>query len=231
MAAPLAAGRYDTRVDESPFRPEFFERDDESSDGLFYVTPRLLVHIDEAAIEAARRAYGELLPRSAALLDLMSSYKSHLPGDLEWNRLSGLGMNEVELRENNQLTDFVVHDLNIAPRMPYGDALFDGAVVTVSVQYLTRPVEVFRDVARVLRPGAPFVVTYSNRMFPTKAVRIWRSLDDRDRATLIATYFQQAGGFGDVQARDCSIRPSEGGGYNDPLFAVWAHRTDESLSD
>ena len=107
--------------------------------------------------------------------------------------------------------------------MPYGDGEFDGAVVTVSVQYMTRPVEIFRDVARVLRPGAPFVVTYSNRMFPTKAVRIWRSLDDRDRATLIATYFKHAGGFGDVQARDCS-------GRGDPLYAVWAHTIGPLLS-
>ncbi len=209
---------------ESSFEAEHFQREDESADSLFYAAPRLLVHIDEYAIEAARRAYAELLPVGGDLLDLMSSYKSHMPESLAWKRLAGLGMNEVELRENHQLTDYVVHDLNVEPHMPYGDAEFDGTAVTVSVQYMTRPVEIFRDVARVLRPGAPFVVTYSNRMFPTKAVSIWRSLDDRDRATLIATYFKQAGGFGDVQARDCSI---QSGGYNDPLFAVWAFREDD----
>ena len=121
----------------------------------------------------------------------MSSYRSHMPPELRWTRLAGLGMNEVELRENDQLTDYMVHDLNADPRMPYGDGEFDGAVVTVSVQYMTRPVEIFRDVRRVLKPGAPFIVTYSNRMFPTKAVRIWRALDDRERAALIATYFQR----------------------------------------
>ncbi len=209
-------------MDETPFKPEVFEREDETPDGLFYVQPRLLVHIDDFAIEAAGRIYGELLPTGGALLDLMSSYKSHLPAELNWTRLIGLGMNETELRENDQLTDYVVHDLNADPRMPFDDASFDGAAVTVSVQYMTRPVEIFRDVARVLKPRAPFVITYSNRMFPTKAVRIWRSLDDRERATLISTYFKYAGGFGDVQARDCSI-PATGGGYNDPLFAVWAH--------
>jgi SAM-dependent methyltransferase len=208
-------------MDQTTLGPELFEREDEAPDPAFYVLPRLLVHIDEYAIGAAHRLYRELLPREAELLDLMSSYRSHLPQELAWKRLAGLGMNETELQENDQLTEHIVHDLNADPRMPYPGASFDGAVVTVSVQYMTRPVEIFRDVARVLRPGAPFVITYSNRMFPTKAVRIWRSLGDRDRATLIATYFKEAGGFGEVQARDCSI---QSGGYNDPLFGVWAYR-------
>jgi hypothetical protein len=205
-------------MDDNPLQPEFFERQDESPDPDFYTAPRLVVHIDDYAIAAAGRVYGELLPKQGTLLDLMSSYRSHLPADLDWTRLAGLGMNETELRENPQLTDFTVHDLNADPRLPYGASEFDGAVVTVSVQYMTRPVEIFSDVGRVLKPGAPFIVTYSNRMFPTKAVRIWQSLNDRDRATLIATYFKRSGGFGDVQARDCS------GAQGDPLFAVWACR-------
>ncbi len=204
-------------MDDNPLKPEFFERQDESPDSDFYAVPRLVVHIDDYAVEAASRIYTELLPRNGALIDIMSSYRSHLDSSLAWTRLAGLGMNETEMRENPQLSDFTVHDLNAEPRFPYDDAEFDGAVVTVSVQYMTRPIEIFRDVARILKPGAPFVVTYSNRMFPTKAVRIWQSLGDRDRATLISTYFKYAGGFGEVQARDCS------GPQGDPLFAVWAH--------
>ncbi len=206
-------------MSESPFKPSFFEREDESPDDVFYRDPRLLVHIDEYAIEAARALYGGLLPKGAALLDLMSSYRSHLPGELAWKRLSGLGMNEVELRENDQLTDYVVRDLNAEPDLPYEGAEFDGAVITVSIQYLTRPIEVFREVARVLRPGAPFVITYSNRMFPTKAVRIWRALDDGERAALVSAYFRHAGAFGDVAVEDRSIKD---GPPHDPLFAVWA---------
>jgi SAM-dependent methyltransferase len=206
---------------EQPFKPHFFARQDESADTLFYTEPRLVVHIDEYAIAAARAVYLDLLPKGGAILDLMSSWKSHMPPELDWTRLSGLGMNETELRENDQLTDYVVHDLNTDPRMPYADGEFDGAVVTVSVQYMTKPVEIFRDVGRVLKPGAPFVVTYSNRLFPTKAVRIWTALDERERASLIAAYFKYAGNFSDAQAADRSI---ESGGYNDPLYAVWAYR-------
>jgi SAM-dependent methyltransferase len=214
-------------ADETPFKPHFFARQDESSDSLFYVEPRLVVHIDDYAIAAARATYLELLPKRGAILDLMSSWKSHMPPELGWTRLAGLGMNETELRENDQLTDYVVHDLNAEPRMPYGDGEFDGAAVTVSVQYMTKPVEIFRDVGRVLKPGAPFVVTYSNRLFPTKAVRIWTSLDERERASLIAAYFKHAANFGTAQAADRSI---DSGGYNDPLFAVWAYRLADEVS-
>lgn len=206
----------------SPFKPSFFERLDDGPDPTFYAEPRLLVHIDDYAIEAARRLYAELLPEGGDVLDLMSSYRSHMPAERRLHRLAGLGLNDVEMRENDQLTDFVVHDLNADPRLPYDDGAFDGAVVTVSVQYMTRPVEVFRDVRRVLKPDAPFIVTYSNRMFPTKAVSIWRALDDRERAVLIRAYFREAGGFGDVTAEDRSIG---GGPPHDPLYAVWARRT------
>lgn len=209
---------------ETPFKPHFFARQDESADPLFYVEPRLVVHIDDYAIAAARATYLDLLPKRGAILDLMSSWKSHMPSELGFTRLAGLGMNETELRENDQLTDYVVHDLNADPQLPYGDSEFDGAVVTVSVQYMTRPVEIFRDVGRVLKPGAPFVVTYSNRLFPTKAVRIWTALDEKERAALIGAYFKYAGHFTPAQAADRSI---DSGGYNDPLYAVWAYRTED----
>ena len=204
---------------ESPLKPSFFQRQDETPDALFYREPRLLVHIDDGAIEAARQLYAEVLPQHGALLDLMSSYRSHMPPSLAWTRLAGLGMNETELRENDQLTDHAICDLNADPTLPFGDGEFDGAAVTVSIQYLTQPVEVFREVARVLKPGAPFVITYSNRMFPTKAVRIWHALNDRERAGLIITYFKYAGGFEEPVAEDRSIDAGSGG---DPLFAVRA---------
>jgi SAM-dependent methyltransferase len=206
---------------ESGFASEHFARQDETPDANFYAEPRLLVHIDDGAIAAARALYGKLLPVRGAILDLMSSYRSHLPEDGGYERVAGLGMNAVEMARNDQLTEFLVHDLNADPRLPYGDAEFDGCVVTVSVQYLVQPVDVFREVGRVLRDGAPLVLTYSNRMFPTKAVRVWMALGDRDRALLVGTYFDDAGCFGNVSAAECTAGRE---GYNDPLFGVWAHR-------
>lgn len=207
--------------DASPFRPEHFRRQDESADENFYVAPRLVVHIDDGAIAAAGRLYAAELPLDDDILDLMSSWKSHLPPEFPVRRLVGLGMNEVELRENERLDGYVVHNLNREPRLPFADGEFGGCIVTVSVQYLTQPVEVFREVNRVLRPGAPFIVTFSNRCFPTKAVALWQTLGDSDHARLVGAYFDLSGGWTGLRAVDCS---PEKAGYADPLYAVLARK-------
>jgi SAM-dependent methyltransferase len=212
---------------EYPFRPEHFARVDESDDESFYDEPRLVMHIDDTAIAAAGRLYAALLPPDGEILDLMSSWVSHLPDDFPVSRLVGLGMNEVELRRNPRLSAWVVHNLNREPALPFEDESFDGCIVTVSVQYLTQPVEVFREVRRVLRPGAPFIVTFSNRCFPAKAVAIWRMLSDEDHAKLVGTYFELSGEWDDLQAADCTERS---GGYVDPLFAVFARKPSGSAA-
>ena len=130
-------------------------------------------------------------------------------------------MNAVEMRQNFQLDEYVVHDVNREPRLPFEDASFDGVILTVSVQYLTQPVEVFREVGRILRPGAPLVITFSNRMFPTKAVRIWQGCSDEQRMTLVKMYLQRAGGFEGIRAEDRSPLPK---GYSDPVYLVVARR-------
>lgn len=199
--------------------PRYFRRQDESADSLFYAEPRFAVHIDDETIGAVTETYRHLLPPGGALLDLMSSWRSHLPEEVSYASVTGLGMNAEEMAANPQLTGHVVHDLNADPRLPFANQQFDGGCVTVSVQYLTSPVEVFRDLARVLKPGAVFVVTYSHRCFPTKAVAVWNALPVRDRSQLVAGYFREAGGWGDVYAQDNS--PSAPHPV-DPLFAVWA---------
>ena len=205
---------------EPVLQPEFFERVDDSPDPDFYREPRLVTHIDDHAIASLTRFYGQLIPDGAHVLDLMSSWISHLPEGKPLAAVAGLGMNAVELENNPVLTERVVQDLNANPTLPWGDATFDAAIVTVSVQYLTSPVDVFRDVGRVLKPGAPFAVAYSNRCFPTKAVRIWQSLGARDHAELIALYFRLSGAFEQAQAYDISPGPGM-----DPMFVVVGRRT------
>lgn len=204
-----------SRPEPSPLRPEHFQRQDESDDALFYREPRLVTHIDDAAIAAVSRFYGELIPAGANVLDLMTSWVSHLPADLQLSGVSGLGMNAVELDQNPVLTERVVQDVNKNPELPWPDATFDAAIVTVSVQYLTSPDRVFAEVGRVLKPGAPFAVTYSNRCFPTKAVAAWLSLNSRDHAELIGLYFRLSGAFEPGRAHDLSPGPGL-----DPLYAV-----------
>ena len=203
---------------DNPLRPEHFAREDEQPDPDFYRDARMVTHIDDAAIAAASRLYGEMLPEGGVILDMMSSWVSHLPRDRNYGEIVGLGMNAGELSKNDRLTRWVVHDLNQDPRLPFDEGAFDGAIVTVSVQYLTSPVEVFADVGRVLKPGAPFILTYSNRCFPTKAVAIWRALGDREHADLIALYFRLSGAFAPAQSIDLSPNP----GSSDPLYAVYA---------
>ncbi|MCA9837924.1 MAG: class I SAM-dependent methyltransferase [Trueperaceae bacterium] len=196
--------------------PEFFRRVDEQPDGLFYREPRRVMHIDEQASGAARALYDELLPARGQILDLMSSYHSHLPN--KFSRVVGLGLNLQELEENPALHEAVIYDLNLNAQLPFDDEQFDGVVCTVSIQYMTRPDDTFKEVARILKPGAPFIITFSNRMFPTKAVLAWRASDDAAHMRLAKSYFAQACEFGNICTR--SHAPDEG----DPLYALWAYK-------
>jgi len=206
------------------FPPEFFRRIDETDDELFYSQPRLVVHIDDGAMKKLGRIYARLLPQGGAILDLMSSWRSHVPGKVRPARLVGLGMNRPEMEDNPALTEIVIHNLNQNPVLPFADSDFDGAVVTVSIQYMTRPVEIFRGVAKVLKPGAPFIVSFSNRMFPTKAVAIWHSLSEFDRVRLVSRYFQESGNFENMEVIDMSA-PTEP--PSDPIWAVVGYRKRE----
>ena len=188
-----------------------------------------MTHIDDGAIGAVTQLYREHFPPGGAILDLMSSWVSHLPPEVEYARVVGVGMNAAELAANPRLDDFRVHDLNAEPALPFAAGEFDGAAICVSIQYLTRPVEVLRDVGRVLRPGAPLVISFSNRCFPTKAVRIWLSLDDAGHGELVERYLTAAGNWVGIERLDRSPGHAERGGAHpggDPLFAVVARRAD-----
>lgn len=208
---------------DNPFTPEMFQRMDDSEDAQFYAFPRKVVHIDDPAIAAAGKFMAATFAPQGVLLDLMSSWRSHLPAGFVKQRMVGLGLNAEEMADNPDLDEYVVHDLNVDPRLPFADDNFDGAVVTVSIQYMIRPLEVFADVRRVLKPSAPFIVLFSNRMFPTKAVRVWQVLRDERRAELIRAYFHYAGGYDEPVFHNLSPNP----GLSDPLYAVCARKSVE----
>ena len=208
------------------FPPGFFAREDERSDRAFYGPPRLVTHIDDGAIAAVSDLYAELGVDGSAgeprrVLDLMSSWVSHLrvaPAELVV-----LGMNAAELAANPMATERVVRDLNVDPTLPFDDASFDAVLCCVSVDYLVHPVEVLREATRVLRPGAPVVLTFSNRCFPTKAIAGWLyAADDEARGAIVAAYVRLAGGFSEPEV---SLRTPAGRYRGDPLYAVVARRT------
>jgi SAM-dependent methyltransferase len=204
--------------DPDPLPAALFERIDDTADALFYLQPRFVVHIDDATIAALTGFYAEIVFPGAEVLDLMSSWVSHLPAEPDLGRVAGLGMNAAELDGNPRLTERVVRDLNQDPALPWETASFDFAFIAVSIQYLTRPLAVFADIARVLRPGGQLVVSMSHRCFPTKAIRAFHGSGRDERMALVAEYVRHAGGFDLPAALDRS--PANA----DPLWIVRAVR-------
>jgi len=199
------------------FPPGFFARADETADPIFYAVPRFVTHIDDDAIAAVGELYEEL-GIGGDVLDLMSSWVSHFR--TAPTHLRVLGMNELELQANPMAAERIVHDLNGDPRLPLPDESVDDVVCCVSVDYLTKPVTVFRDVARVLRPGGRFVCTFSNRVFPTKAIQAWLYNTDQGKCAIVADYFRQSRAF----EAPIVARRTPPDHHGDPLFAVWAAR-------
>jgi len=204
---------------EEPSLPESaFDRADESPDALFYRMPRLVVHIDDATIEALTTFYAEILFEGAHVLDLMSSWVSHLPDSPRLGPVVGLGMNAEELAANPALAERVVQDLNANPRLPFDDASFDFVLNAVSIQYLKRPFEVFSEIARVLRPGGHSVVAMSHRCFPTKAIRAFHVPGADARFRVVRLYHDRTRAFDTIQTLDRSPVGA------DPLWLVVARR-------
>jgi len=229
-----AANCLDERVSEmSPiFSNEAFSRLDPSDDAVFYETDRFVSHLDSLALSTVRDIAGQLIvEKLPAILDLMAGWDSHLPDQLGASEVVGLGLNENELKKNRALTQYVLHDLNRDPRLPFPDNRFDAVINTVSVDYMTKPVQVFEEVARILKPGGIFLVIFSNRMFPQKAVKVWRESSDNERLILVDEFFKQSGGFekaslfvskGKPRPKDDKYAGSTP--LSDPVYAVYAQK-------
>lgn len=201
--------------------PEFFRRQDEEPDERFYAVPRPDSHLDDDADAVVTRWYDERLPSDGPVLDLFAGARSHLPDRLR--DAVGIGLDRAALARNPQLRAHHVLDLNHDPSLPFADASLAAVVCTASVQYLTQPIDLLREVGRVLRPGAPFLVVFGKRMFPTKAVLCWRASDDEAHLRLVRGYLAAAGGFAPADLH--GHRP-EGG---EPLYLI-ATRADPSVA-
>jgi FKBP-type peptidyl-prolyl cis-trans isomerase 2/SAM-dependent methyltransferase len=214
------------------FSADVFIRDDETPDTRFYSEPRLVQHIDDTAIEMIKNTYGRFLKDDMDVLDLMSSWQSHLPEKLNLRRLVGLGLSDLELKKNSRLSEHVVQDLNLSPVLPFESDSFDAVVCTVSVEYLTSPLAIFEEVTRVLRDDGYFIVTFSNRWFPTKAIRIWKELHEFERMGMVLEYFSRSGGFKNLQTYSFRGLPRLHDDkyfpdllYSDPVYAVWGQKS------
>jgi SAM-dependent methyltransferase len=208
-----------------------FARAAAGPDAQFYAKPRLVDHMDRGALAQLERLYQRVLPEGAEVLDLMASHHSHLPDPSTLGYVTGLGMNQEELAANHRLDDWVVQDLNRDPALPYPDACFDTVLCSLSVEYLVSPLTVFTEVNRVLRPGGRFIVSFSNRWFPPKVVRIWEDIHEFERPALVLEYFLRSNGYTDLQTwsmrglpRPVDDKYADRLALSDPLFAVWGSK-------
>jgi FKBP-type peptidyl-prolyl cis-trans isomerase 2 len=238
VEAALSGPGMQTRVNGSPtdfFAGHPFRRADENPDSLFYKNPRMVNHIDDTAIDKIRRLYGKLIQPQSRVLDLMSSWVSHLPEDLSLKSITGLGMNQKELEANSRLTDYVVHDLNANPRLPFNDNDFDAVICTVSIEYLIHPFEVFAEIYRVLQSGGIFVVTFANRWFPPKVINVWTELHEFERMGLVLEFFLKSSQYENIHTYSMRglPRPKDDKYYaqilfSDPVYAVWGYNQKNS---
>ena len=208
--------------EDFPFQDErYFKRVDESPDSAFYEEPRFVTHIDDEAIKSLTEYYAHVMSPGADVLDICSSWISHLPDGLTLGRVAGLGMNEAELSRNKRLTEWVAQDLNVDPTLPYEDNSFDFVCNVVSVDYLTKPMAIFEEMHRVLKPGGTALMSFSNRCFPTKAIAMWTGSDDAAHIWIVGSYYKfsalEKGGWADTKAVDIS---AAGGGRGDPMWVV-----------
>ncbi|HKJ77021.1 MAG TPA: methyltransferase domain-containing protein [Gammaproteobacteria bacterium] len=226
---PGMQARHGSRPTEF-FGDRVWRRVDEEPDRAFYRKPRMVHHLDATALAEVEGLHRRLLSPGSRVLDLMASWDSHLSG-AGCDRVVGLGLNAEELEANPALGLRLCHDLNESPALPFEDATFDGVVCTASVEYLARPLEVFAEVARILKPGGLFLHTFSNRWFPTKAIRLWSELHEFERMGLVSEYFLATGRFAGLHTRSLRGLPRPANDphigetrLSDPVYAVWAYR-------
>ena len=192
--------------------------------------PRFVTHVDEGFIDQLTQLYRDRLKPNTKILDLMSSWVSHLPVELEFAHVEGHGMNEKELARNSRLNHYFVQDLNDNPLLPLLDESFEAVLNCVSVQYLQYPDAIFSEIYRILKPGGIAIISFSNRMFYQKAISAWRDGTEESRVELVKSYFQSVPGFtiSEVVVHQSAI-PSFlqmlGVGSGDPFYAVIAQRS------
>lgn len=208
-----------------------FARQDETPDSHFYEKPRFVNHIDSEAIKNISDLYGSLLQSGSSILDLMSSWTSHIPAGLDLSRVAGLGMNLDELAKNPKLTERVVHDLNEDHTLPFDNEAFDSVICTASVEYLIDPIAIFKEIGRILKPGGCFINTFSNRWFPPKVTMIWEQLHEFERMGLVSEYFLLSEQFENLSTHTIRgyPRPEDDKYYgelfvSDPVYAVCAYK-------
>ena len=203
---------------------------DDTDDTLFYDAPRFVTHVDEGFIQQLTELYRSRLKPNTRIFDMMSSWVSHLPEEIEFAHVEGHGLNAEELARNPRFDHYFVQNLNQNHKLPLEDQSVDAVLNTVSVQYMQYPEAIFTEIHRVLKPGGTAIVSFSNRMFYQKAIAAWRDGSEASRVELAKRYFKAVPGFTEPevvaqQSQMPSLFQMFGMPGGDPFYAVIASRT------
>ncbi|BAY60740.1 hypothetical protein NIES22_08000 [Calothrix brevissima NIES-22] len=210
-------------------RPDQRLKLDDTNDNLFYNYPRFVTHVDETFIKQLTDVYRQRLKPNTRILDLMSSWVSHLPPEMQFSHVEGHGLNAEELARNPQLNHYFVQNLNDNPQLPLADGDVDAVLNCVSVQYIQYPEAIFSEIHRILKPGGVAIISFSNRMFYQKAIQAWRDGSEETRVELVKNYFASVPGFStpEVIVHKSTMPPILqwlGAPGGDPFYAVIAYR-------
>ncbi|MCP9809680.1 methyltransferase domain-containing protein [Cyanobium sp. HWJ4-Hawea] len=201
---------------------------DSSEDQLFYAQPRFVQHLDGSFRQRLTQLYQDRIPARAVVLDLMSSWVSHLPEDGVYERVIGHGLNEQELVANKRLDSHWLQNLNLNQEIPLKSESVDVTLIVAGWQYLQYPEAVAAELLRITRPGGMVIVSFSNRMFFTKAPQVWADGSDKDHLSYVGeVLLAQGWSKPEFLAEQTRAQGLKGlvGGNGDPFFSVIATKS------
>ena len=166
---------------------------DISDDGIFYQQPRFVHHLSVSFRNRLTSLYSEYLLNHYIILDLMSSWVSHLPSNISYKKVIGHGMNEAELSSNERLDRFFVQNLNKKQNMPIEDSSVDVGLIVAGWQYLQYPEKVSLELSRVIKSDSLLIISFTNRAFWTKAPNIWTYSSEEKRIEYVTSVLTSNG--------------------------------------
>ncbi len=198
------------------------EKENSNDDSIFYSQPRFVHHLDNNFRRRLTTLYKEIIPKNSIILDLMSSWVSHLPPEINYKKVIGHGMNKKELQKNSRLDYYWVQDLNKNQKLPLKDWSVDFCLMVAAWQYLQEPEAVASEIKRIVKPGGSVIISFSNRAFWEKAPRIWREGGDKEHIKYIKAILLSQGWD--------KVRSIEESDNKEGIFGMVGIKTDPFLS-
>ena len=201
------------------------EKIDTSDDQIFYQQPRYVHHLSEPFRSRLTSLYSEYLLKHHVILDLMSSWVSHLPTNIRYKKVIGHGLNEAELITNKRLDRFWIQNLNKTQNMPIEDSCIDVGLIVAGWQYLQYPEKVSLELSRIIKPDSFLIISFTNRAFWTKSPNIWTYSSEENRMEYVNSVLTSSGWTIEKLLNEKTYEKKLFGLYSvesDPFFSVIA---------